>query len=223
MPRSRRARAGRTAGRRCREKPKRVLPAVFARQHIGPGRFRGQGAMRQAAFLRAPSFFVVAFAGWFFAPDAFGADFNSFGFLGAKTCSASVSKSGSFSCGMAIWSESRMTIGEEAEVADADEAAREQMEQEAAQELVHGQAHDALPVAMRGVSPAEADLALSEGNEPPVDDADPVGVGAEIAQNVLRSAEGPLGVDDPVVTEETPEPGSEAAWLCQRCEMALEV
>lgn len=86
------------------------------------------------------------------------------------------------------------------------------MEQGAAQELVCRQAHDALAVAMRGVSPAEADLAIREGDEPAVRDADAVGVRAEIAQSVFRSAEGPLGVDGPVVSQQDSEPGGETAF-----------
>jgi hypothetical protein len=57
---------------------------------------------------------------------------------------------------------SSLAVGEEAEVADADEASWEQVQQEAAEELVDRQAHDALLVAAGGVSPAEADLAVSE-------------------------------------------------------------
>ena len=106
-----------------------------------------------------------------------------------------------------------LAVGEEAEVADADEAAWQQVQQEAAQELVCGQAHDALPVVMRGVSPAEADLAVSEGDQPAVGDADAMGIRAEVAQGMFRSAEGPLGVDDPVVAEQDSEPGGEAAWF----------
>ena len=116
-----------------------------------------------------------------------------------------------------------LAVGEEAEVADADEAAWQQVQQEAAQELIGGQAHDALPVAVGGVSPAEADLAVGEGDQPAVGDADAVGVGAEIAQGMFRSAEGTLGVDHPVVTEEDSEPGSEAAWLSEGCEVAMEL
>ena len=116
-----------------------------------------------------------------------------------------------------------MTVGEEAEVADADEAWWEQMDQEAAQELVDWQAHDTLLVAMGGVSPAEADLAVGEGDQPAVGDAHPMGISAEIAQGMFRSAEGPLGVDDPVVTEQDSEPRGEAAWLSERCEMAVEL
>ena len=92
-----------------------------------------------------------------------------------------------------------------------------------AEELVCGQAHDALPVAMGGVSPTEADLAVCEGDQPAVRDADAMGVGAKVAQRVLGSAEGPLGVDDPVVTEQDSEPGSEAAWFSKRCKVPVEL
>ncbi len=50
-----------------------------------------------------------------------------------------------------------------------------------------------------------------------------MGVGAKVAQCVFRSAEGPLGVDDPVVTEQDSEPGGEAAWLGKRCEVSMEL
>jgi hypothetical protein len=97
------------------------------------------------------------------------------------------------------------------------------VQQEASEELVDREAHDALPVAVGGVTPAEADLAFGEGDEPAVGDADAMGVGAEIAESMLRSAEGTLGVDDPVVTEQDPEPGCEAAWLSERCELTVEL
>jgi len=97
------------------------------------------------------------------------------------------------------------------------------MQQESAEELVDREAHDALLVAVRGVSPAEADLAVGQGDQPAVGDADAVGVCAEVAQGVLGSAEGTLGVDDPVVTEEGSEPCGEAARLGERCEVAVEL
>ena len=116
-----------------------------------------------------------------------------------------------------------LPVGQEAEVADADEARWQQMQQEAAEELVDRQAHDALLVAVRGVSPAEADLSVGEGNQPAVGDADAMGICAEIAQGMFRSAERSLGVDDPVVTEQDSEPCSEAAWFSERCQMAVEL
>jgi len=71
-----------------------------------------------------------------------------------------------------------LSVGEEAEVADADEAARQQMQEEAAQKLIDGQIHDSLPVGVGGVPPAEADLAVGESDKPAVGDANAVGVGA---------------------------------------------
>ena len=65
-----------------------------------------------------------------------------------------------------------MPVGEEAGVADTDEAAREQVQQEAAQELIDRQLHDALAVAVRRVSPAEGHLPVTECEESAVGDAD---------------------------------------------------
>jgi len=85
------------------------------------------------------------------------------------------------------------------------------VEQEASQELIHRESHEPLFVAVRGIAPAEGDVAMGEGDEPGVGDGDAMGVGAEIAQDMLRSSEGWLGVDDPVVTEEQAQPGGEGA------------
>ena len=114
-------------------------------------------------------------------------------------------------------------VGEEAEVADAYEARRQQMEQEAAQELIDRQSHEPLLVAVRGIAPAEGDVAIGESNEPGVGDGDAMGVGAEIAQHMFRSAEGRLGVDDPVVAEQYPQPSSEGARISQRQKLAVEL
>ena len=89
------------------------------------------------------------------------------------------------------------------------------MEQEAAQELLDIQCHEPFLVAVRGISPAEGDVALGESNQPAVGDGDAMSVGAEIAQHMLRSSEGPLGVDDPVVAEQYPQPGGEWARLSE--------
>jgi hypothetical protein len=55
-------------------------------------------------------------------------------------------------------------IGEEAEVADADEAARQHVDQEAAEELINRQSHDPLTVAVRGIAPSERDFAIGKSN-----------------------------------------------------------
>ena len=113
-------------------------------------------------------------------------------------------------------------VGEKAEVADAHEAAWQQVEQEAAQELVDRQSQEPLLVGVRGVSPAEGDVALLEGDESAVGDGDAMGVATEIAQRMFRSAEGWLGIDDPVVAEQGSEPGGEASWFRQWRKVAVE-
>ncbi len=76
---------------------------------------------------------------------------------------------------------------------------------------------------VRGVRPAEADLTVREEDQTAVGYADAMGVRAEIALRMSRAAEGPLGVDDPVVTEQVSEPGGEAAWLVKRGKGAVEL
>ena len=117
----------------------------------------------------------------------------------------------------------RLPVGEEAEVADAHEAGRQQVEQEAAQELFDIQGHEPFLVAVGGVAPAEGDVALGESDQPGVRDGDAMGVGAEIAQHMFRAAEGSFGVDDPVVAEQHPQPGGEGARLGQRQQAAVEL
>ena len=97
------------------------------------------------------------------------------------------------------------------------------MEQEAAQELFDIQGHEPLLVAMRGIAPAEGDVAIGESDQSGVGDGDTMSVGAEIAQHMFRAAEGRLGVDDPVVTEQYSQPGRECARLGQRQQAAVEL
>ena len=97
------------------------------------------------------------------------------------------------------------------------------MEQEAAQELIDSQGHEPHLVAVRGVAPTEGDVALFENDQPGVRDGDAMSVGTEIAQHMFRAAEGPLGVDNPVVAEQYPQPGSEGARLGQRQQAAVEL
>jgi len=116
-----------------------------------------------------------------------------------------------------------LPVGEEPEVADAHEAARQQVEEETAQEVVDRQSQEPLLVGVRGVSPAEGDVALLDGDQSTVGDSDTVGVATEIAQRVFRSAEGRLGIDDPVVAEQGSEPCGEGPWLRQWREVAIEL
>jgi hypothetical protein len=55
-----------------------------------------------------------------------------------------------------------VTTGQEAVVADADEAVRQHMEQESTQELIDRKRHEPFLVLVRGVSPTESNLIVDE-------------------------------------------------------------
>ena len=89
------------------------------------------------------------------------------------------------------------SVGEPAEVSDLHKSGRKDMLQEAAQKLHGADRHDAdlvIPV----VPPAEAHLAVIEGDEPRVRDGDTVRVPREIFKNLLRPAKGRFGIDHPL-------------------------
>src|ERR1035441_3300635 len=92
----------------------------------------------------------------------------------------------------------------------------QQVEQEATQELFDRESHEPLLVAVGGVAPAEGDVAVGKSNQPPVGNGDAMSVSAEIAQHMFWPAERPLGVDDPVVTEQYPQPRGEGAGFRKR-------
>ena len=77
--------------------------------------------------------------------------------------------------------------GEQAVVADAVEAARQDVEQEAADELVGRERHDLLAVGAVAaiILVAEGDAGLVEGEQPAVRDGDAVGVARQIGEHGL--------------------------------------
>jgi len=97
------------------------------------------------------------------------------------------------------------------------------MEQKSAQELIDFKSHGPLLVAVRGISPAEGDLAIGQSDQPGVRDGDAMSVSAEIAEHMFGSSEGPLGIDDPVLAEQHPQPGPEGTRLGQRQQTAVEL
>ena len=66
-------------------------------------------------------------------------------------------------------------------------------------------------------------LPSAESNQPVVGDGDAMGVGTEITQHMFGAAEGRLGVDDPVLTEQYPQPGGEGARFRKRQELSVEL
>src|SRR5712671_7517791 len=88
---------------------------------------------------------------------------------------------------------------------------RQDVEQEAPDELVGAECHCAvprLPVAAVVLVP-EADAVLVESNEPTVRDGDAMGVASEVGKHCFRPGEGRLGVDEPFLP-------------FKRCEMCVE-
>jgi len=102
-------------------------------------------------------------------------------------------------------------VGEESEVADANQSAGQHVKQEAAQELISGNGHDLLLAAVGIISPAEGDAIVLEGHEAMVGNGDAMGVARQVVENVFGTAEGWLGVDDPVLAEPLPEEVAECA------------
>ena len=109
--------------------------------------------------------------------------------------------------------------GKETEVADANEATRQHMQQEATQELIDRQSQESLLVFVSGVAPAEGHLVFSEGNETVVGNRNAMSVGAEVTKHLLGSTERRFAVDHPArrvkLTDQTlgtawAEPGREA-------------
>jgi len=103
-------------------------------------------------------------------------------------------------------------------VADADQAFGQNVDQEAAQELICGDRHDFLLAAVRIVFPAKRDSIILERHQSMVGDGDAVRIAGEIVQNMLGTAEGWLGIDDPVLLEERSEKLAKATWLSKTLE-----
>jgi len=107
-------------------------------------------------------------------------------------------------------------MGQKAEVSDADKAWGKHVEQEAAQELFDRKRHQALLVAVSGVSPAEGDLATLQGDEAMVGDGDPMRIAAQVTENVFGATEGRFAVDHPVLSEQGAEEGGESLRFRQK-------
>ncbi len=80
-----------------------------------------------------------------------------------------------------------VSIGKKAGMADTLEAAGQDVKQEPPDELMGLEAHDLLLGAMRIIAPCKADMRIADGGQPAVRDRDPVGVAAEIGQDLAGS------------------------------------
>src|SRR5450759_2576431 len=116
-----------------------------------------------------------------------------------------------------------MAVGQEAVVADALQAGRQNVLEEAADELVGGDGHHLGFACVAIIFPLEGNLAVFQSQEAPVGDGDAMGVAAEVLQHVLRSAKGGLGVDHPLLMFEGRQVASEGLWVGKRQDVAEEL
>jgi hypothetical protein len=83
-------------------------------------------------------------------------------------------------------------VGEQPEVADADEAVGDHVGQEAAQKLVDVEIHDLHTGPVSVVAPAEMDAAIAGVDKPVIGNRHAVGVAAEISEECSGPAKGGL-------------------------------
>ncbi len=100
---------------------------------------------------------------------------------------------------------------------DTVEALRQDVEQEATDELVGAERHGALAVDTVAsiILVAEGDAGLVERDEPAVRDGDAVGVARQICQHRFRPGKGRLGVDHPLLLAERGQVTQEGASVAQ--------
>jgi len=73
------------------------------------------------------------------------------------------------------------------------------------------------------VLPAEGDLVVGDGYQACVADGDAVGIAAEVGQHLGRTAEGRLGIGDPVHLGQLSEPALEGDGVRQGRQLAEEL
>ena len=74
-------------------------------------------------------------------------------------------------------------------MANTNEAAGQDMKQETAEKLIGTKRHEALLVAVSGVSETERDFFAVEGDQPVIGDGNTMGISAEISEYLIGPAE----------------------------------
>jgi hypothetical protein len=110
-----------------------------------------------------------------------------------------------------------LPVGEQAVVAYPVEALGQDMQEEAADELVGGERHSLVTAFLRGavVLALKGDVMLIEGDETGVGDGDPMGIAREVSQHGFGSRKRPLGIDDPLELAHRLEPIGEGLGVGQ--------
>ena len=106
-------------------------------------------------------------------------------------------------------------VCEKAGVANTNEALRQDMQEETAEELDGSQGHHAVLAAVGVILVAKRDALSIEGHDPMIGNGDPMSVAAKISQHLRGAAEGGLGIDNPVLAKQRSEKRREALRLFQ--------
>jgi hypothetical protein len=105
-----------------------------------------------------------------------------------------------------------VAVGKQSEVPDLNEAGRQHVKQETADELDRIKLHDTASVVVSGVPPAETPLAVIETEESSVGDGNTMGVAGQILQHMFGSSERRLGVDHPLSPAHVPKQRVKSTW-----------
>src|SRR5260370_23339910 len=109
----------------------------------------------------------------------------------------------------------RPPVGKKTEMANAYEAVRKQVQQEATEEFIECERHLPLFVLVGGVPPAKGDFLVGEGEQAVVGDGYAMSVAAQITKHILGASERWFGVNHPGLSKPWPEPGSKGFRLSQ--------
>ena len=90
-------------------------------------------------------------------------------------------------------------VGQEADMAHALQAMGNDVQEKAADELVGFQGHGLHAIALASVAVGKVHLAILHIDEAVIGDGHAVGVAAEIVEDVPRSCQRSLGIDDPLL------------------------
>ncbi len=113
-----------------------------------------------------------------------------------------------------------MGVRQEAEMADLDEAGRQDVKQEPADELDRVERQELLLIPVGRVSPAEGHAAIVDLKQAAIGDGHPVRIASQVLEDMLGIAEGRLGIDHPVQPLELSEEPIELSRLLESSERA---
>ena len=100
-------------------------------------------------------------------------------------------------------------------IADPLQSLRQDVQQEAADELVRRESHGLLGVVVAIVLPAEGDGPIIDMEETIVRDGDAMSITADVIEDLLGSRKGCFGIDDPFLLPQRIEISSEDMALAQ--------